>query len=107
LKPLAVTGTTRSSLLPEVPTLVEAGLPGYEAVLHYGLLAPSGTPRPVIDKLNSALRQALASPEVLKRLAFEGADPRPSSPEEYAADIDQEETKWSRVLRDAGIKPTE
>jgi tripartite-type tricarboxylate transporter receptor subunit TctC len=107
LKPLAVTGTTRSSLLPEVPTLVEAGLPGYEAVLHYGLLAPSGTPRPIIDKLNSALRQALASPEVLKRLAFEGADPRPSSPEEYAADIDQEETKWSRVLRDAGIKPTE
>jgi tripartite-type tricarboxylate transporter receptor subunit TctC len=107
LKALAVTGTTRSSLLPEVPTMAEAGLPGYEAVLHYGLLAPNGTPRPIVDKLNGALRQALASPEVLKRLALEGADPRPSSPEEYATDIDQEETKWSRVLRDAGVKPTE
>ena len=107
LKPLAVTGATRSSLLPDVPTMAEAGLPGYEAVLHYGLLAPSGTPRAIVDKLNGALRQALASPEVLKRLAFEGADPRPSSPEEYAADIDQEEAKWSRILREAGIKPTE
>lgn len=107
LKPLAVTGTTRSSLLPGVPTMAEAGLPGYEAVLHYGLLAPNGTPRPIVEKLNGALRQALGSEEVLKRLTFEGAEPRPSSPEEYAADIDQEETKWSRVLREAGIRPTE
>ena len=105
LKALAVTGAKRSSLMPEVPTVAEGGLPGYEAVLHYGLLAPAGTPRPIVDTLNAALRKALASPEVLKRLEFEGAEPLPSTPEEYAADIDREETKWSRVLREAGVKP--
>ncbi|WP_375460165.1 Bug family tripartite tricarboxylate transporter substrate binding protein [uncultured Enterovirga sp.] len=106
LQALAITSRTRSALMPEVPTLAET-LPGYEAVLHYGLLAPPGTPKPIIEKLNKALRDAIATPEVGKRLAFDGAEPLPSSPEEYAADIDRDETKWSRVLREAGIKLTE
>ena len=104
LKALAVTGAQRSSLMPEVPTVAEAGLPGYEAVLHYGLLAPPGTPRAIVDALNAALRKALDSPEVLKRLELEGAEPLPSTPEDYAADIDREETKWSAIVRAAGAK---
>jgi tripartite-type tricarboxylate transporter receptor subunit TctC len=87
-----------------VPTLAETGLAGYEAVLHYGLLAPAGTPRPIVDRLNRELRAALTSDEVRKRLATEGADPQPSSPEEYAADIDQEESKWSKIVKQAGVK---
>ncbi|MDO8533758.1 MAG: tripartite tricarboxylate transporter substrate binding protein, partial [Xanthobacteraceae bacterium] len=105
LRALAVTSVKRSTLLPEVPTVAETGLPGYEAVLHYGLLAPAATPRPLIDKLNKELRAALDSDEVRKRMATEGAEPLPSTPEEYAADIDQEEKKWSRVVKEAGIKP--
>ena len=107
LKALAVTSAKRSPLLPDVPTVAETGLPGYEAVLHYGLLAPAGTPKPIIEKLNAVLREAIATPEVQKRLAFEGAEPLPSSPEEYAADIAQDLAKWSKVLKEAGIKLTE
>ena len=105
LRALAVTSATRTALLPEVPTVAETGLPGYEAVLRYGLLAPKGTPRPIVERLNKELRAALQSEEVLKRLATEGAEPLPSTPEEYAADIDQEETKWSAIVKAAGIKP--
>ncbi len=107
LQALAVTSLKRSPLMPEVPTVAETGLPGYEAVLHYGLLAPAGTPKPIVETLNKVLRDAIATPEVQKRLAFEGAEPLPSSPEEYAADIEQELAKWSKVLKHAGIKLTE
>jgi tripartite-type tricarboxylate transporter receptor subunit TctC len=102
---LAVTGTKRSALFPELPTVAEAGLPGYEAVLHYGLVAAAGTPRPIIDKLNAALRAAVTDEMMRQRLAAEGAEPFPSTPEEYAADIDQEEIKWSKVVRASGVKP--
>ena len=102
---LAVTSTQRTPLLPNVPTVAETGLKGYEAVLHYGLLAPVSTPRAIIDRLNRELRGALQSDEVKKRLAVEGADPLPSTPEQYAADIDQEESKWARVVKQIGLKP--
>ena len=69
VRALAVTGATRSALFPDLPTVAEAGLPGYEAVLHYGIVAPAGTPRPVVDKLNAALNAALGSDEVKRRLA--------------------------------------
>jgi tripartite-type tricarboxylate transporter receptor subunit TctC len=101
---LAVTSAKRTTLLPEVPTVAETGLAGYEAVLRYGLLAPKGTPRPIVERLNRELRAALQSEEVLRRLATEGAEPLPSTPEEYAADIDQEEAKWSAIVKAAGIK---
>lgn len=107
LRALAVTSLTRSPLMPNVPTVAESGLPGYEAVLHYGLLAPPGTPSAIVERLNAALRQAIATPEVLKRLAFEGAEPLASSAREYAEDIDRDEVKWSRVLREAGVKAVE
>jgi tripartite-type tricarboxylate transporter receptor subunit TctC len=103
LRMLAVTSLKRSSLLPDIPTVAET-VPGYEAVLRYGLLAPAGTPRPVIEKLNAALKSALATEDVRQKLAIEGADPSASTPEEYAADIDSEESQWSQLITSLGIK---
>jgi tripartite-type tricarboxylate transporter receptor subunit TctC len=102
LRALGVTGLKRSPILPDVPTVAEQGLPGFEAVLHYGIVAPAGTPRPIVDKLNAALRAALNSDEVHRRIATEGAEPLPTTPEEYAADIDREETKWSALVKKSG-----
>src|SRR6188472_1275402 len=93
LRALAVTSTTRSSLLPDVPTIAESSLSNFDASLYYGLVAPAGTPRPIIDKLNSVLRAALASDEVKKQLTQDGTEITPSTPEEYAGFIDKEETK--------------
>ena len=101
---LGVTSLKRSSLLPDVPTIAESGLPGYEAVLRYGLVAPAGTPRAIIERLNHELNVALASADVRQRLATEGAEPLPSTPDEYAADIDREETQWSKVVKESGAK---
>jgi tripartite-type tricarboxylate transporter receptor subunit TctC len=84
--------------------VAEAALPGYEAVLHYGIAAPGGTPRPIVDKLNAAMRAALALEETKAVLAGTGADAMPSTPEDYAADIDREETRWSRIVREIGVK---
>ncbi len=104
VRALAVTGPTRSKVFPDIPTVAEAALPGFEAVLHYGIVAPAGTPRPVIDKLNAAMRTALASPDVQARIDTDGAEPMASTPEQYAADIDREETKWSEIVRRSGAK---
>jgi tripartite-type tricarboxylate transporter receptor subunit TctC len=104
LRMLAVTSAKRSSLVPDMPTVAESGVPGFDAVLRYGLIAPAGTPRAIIDRLNAALRATLASDEVRNRLAVEGAEPLPSTPEEYAADIDREETQWSKVIKASGAK---
>jgi len=103
LRALAVASTKRSSMMPQVPTATESGLPGYEAGLLYGLAAPAGTPRPIIERLNKELRSALASPDVLKRLGTEGAEAQPSTPEEYAADTDREERAWSKLLKSIGL----
>jgi tripartite-type tricarboxylate transporter receptor subunit TctC len=102
---LAVTGSKRSALIPDVPTFAEAGFPGYDVPLRWGLAAPAGTPRPIIDKLNAALDAALATDEVRQRLAIEGAEPQPTTPEEYAAIIDREVAMWSELVKAAGIKP--
>ncbi len=104
LRALGVTSVGRSKLLPDVPTIAESGLPGFEAALRYGLVAPAGTPRPIVDRLNKELRAALGSDEVLKRLDHEGADPLPSTPEEYGADLDREETMWSQIVKASGAK---
>ncbi len=105
IRALAVTSAKHSTLLPQLPTLAESGLPGFDATLTYGLLAPAGTPKPIIMRLNKELRAALASEAVRKRIIFEGGEPEPTTPEEHAAVIDREETKWSAVIRAAGIKP--
>jgi tripartite-type tricarboxylate transporter receptor subunit TctC len=104
LRALAVTSLTRFSLLPDVPTVAESGLPGFEAVLHYGLLAPKGTPAQVIDRLNAALRALVSTDAVKHRIAAEGGDPLISSPAEYDADIDREATKWAGVISRLGLK---
>jgi tripartite-type tricarboxylate transporter receptor subunit TctC len=104
LRMLAVTSATRSALAPDMPTVAESGVPGFEAVLRYGLVAPAGTPRPVIDRLNKALQVTLAQDDVRNRLAVEGAEPLPSTPEDYALDIDREETQWSKVIKASGAK---
>jgi len=104
LRALAVTAAKRSSLLPQVPSVAEAGLTGYQAELHYGLVAPAGTPRPIVDKLNAALNTALADPEIKKRLAVDGAEVLPGTPEAYGADIAAEEAKWSAVIKKTGVK---
>jgi tripartite-type tricarboxylate transporter receptor subunit TctC len=104
VRPLAVTGSKRSDVFPGVPTVAEAALPGFEAVLHYGIVAPAGTPRPIVDKLNAALREALAAPDTRERMTKDGTEPLPSTPDEYAADIDREETKWSAIVKKSGAK---
>jgi tripartite-type tricarboxylate transporter receptor subunit TctC len=104
VRALAVTGARRAPLFPDLPTVAEAGLPGYESVLHYGIVAPAGLSRPIVDKLNAALRVALGAPDVRQRLAQDGAEVLPGSPEAYAADIAAEETKWSEIVRKAGVK---
>src|SRR5580700_1337872 len=104
LRMLAVTSIKRSALMPDIPTIAESGVPGFDAVLRYGLVAPAGTPRPIVERLNKALRATLASDEVRNRLAIEGAEPLPSTPEEYAADIDREETQWSKVIKASGAR---
>ncbi|HEY2137853.1 MAG TPA: tripartite tricarboxylate transporter substrate binding protein [Xanthobacteraceae bacterium] len=104
IRALAVTSLTRASLLPDVPTVDESGLPGFEVSLRYGIVAPAGTPRPIIMRLNKELRAALANPEVRKRIINEGAEPVSSTPEEYADVIDREETKWAALIKSIGLK---
>ncbi len=104
VRALAVTGPKRAQSFPDLPTVAEAALPGYEAVLHYGIVAPAGTPRAIVDRLNAALNAALAEPEVRAKIIADGADPLPGTPEDYAADIDREETKWSKVVQVSGAK---
>jgi tripartite-type tricarboxylate transporter receptor subunit TctC len=104
LKALAVLAPKRSSHLPDVPTSAEAGLPGFESGLNYGLLAPAGTPRPIIDRLNRALRAGVDTPEVRMRIDADGGDPMPSTPEEYTKDIEQEDQRWGALIRKLNLK---
>jgi tripartite-type tricarboxylate transporter receptor subunit TctC len=104
LRALAVTSASRSTLLPDVPTISESGLPGFDISLYYGLVAPAGTPRAVIDKLNKQLKAALASEEVKKQLSQDGTEITPGTPEDYAAFIDKDEKKWSQLLKASGLE---
>ena len=102
-RPLAITSATRSRLLPDVPTVAET-LPGYESAQRYGIVAPARTPRAIVEQLNTALREALAADDVIARITGEGAEPTPGTPDEYAADIVREEAKWSKIVRELGVK---
>jgi tripartite-type tricarboxylate transporter receptor subunit TctC len=104
LRGIAMLDKQRFSLLPNIPTSHESGLPGFESVLHYGLLGPAGMPRPIVNKLNAAMRQVANTDEVKKRINNEGGDPLTSTPEEYAADIDKEESKWSALIKKLNLK---
>jgi tripartite-type tricarboxylate transporter receptor subunit TctC len=105
VRALGVTAGQRSKLFPELPTIAESGLPSYEAVQQYGIVAPAGTPRPIIDRLNTAIRAALETDEVRSRLANDGAEPIPSTPEEHAVLLEQEQAKWAKLANDIGLKP--
>jgi tripartite-type tricarboxylate transporter receptor subunit TctC len=101
---IAVAAAKRSAALPNVPTAAEAGLPGFEAVQYYGLAAPAGTPRPIVERLNKELRAILAADDMKKLLVDAGSDPTPSTPEEYAANIQHEEGKWADLVKKLGLK---
>ena len=105
LRALAVTSLRRNKLLPDVPTMIEAGVSGFDATLAYGLVAPAGTPPAVIDRLNKALRDALASGDVKKQLEFDGTEITSSTPEQYADFIDKDEKKWSELVKKSGVEP--
>jgi tripartite-type tricarboxylate transporter receptor subunit TctC len=104
LRALAVTSGERSALLPDVPPIADSGLPGFAAMIRYGLAAPPGTPRPIIDRLNKELRAALAADDLRAKLAADGAVPEPGSPEDYAAAIDADEKKWAPIVKNLNLK---
>lgn len=104
LRSLAVTGAKRSSAIPEMPTVAESGIPGYEVTTWYGVSAPAKTPRPLIDRLNSEILRALKSPDLAARFKDLGADPIGNTPEQNTAYVQNEITKWAKVLKAAGIK---
>ncbi len=102
LRPLAVTTPQRSPALPDVPTIAEAGVPGYSATSWFGLLAPASTPAPVIAKLNASILKALADPEVKKKMAEQGAEPHGEKPEQFAEFIRSETAKWGQTVKKSG-----
>ncbi len=104
LRAIAVTGPRRSSAAPEIPTVAEAGVPGYEVTSWYGLSAPAKTPQAILDRLSSEAVRAIKSQDLRERLQGLGADPVGNSPAEYAAFIQAEIDKWARVIKAAGIK---
>jgi tripartite-type tricarboxylate transporter receptor subunit TctC len=105
IRGLAATTPARSPAIPELPTLAETGIRGVEVVAWYGMLAPAGTPRPVIHALNAAIAEALKQPEMVKRLRADGSEAVSSTPEEFRALLLAERDKWSRLIKQAGIKP--
>ena len=102
---VATTGSKRAALMPDVPTVAEAGYPGYEALNWYGFLAPKGTPKEIVERLNKEIVKALANQQVVGALHKTGTEPKSSSPEEFAAYIKREYDTWGKVVKEAGIKP--
>ncbi|RYF69592.1 MAG: tripartite tricarboxylate transporter substrate binding protein, partial [Comamonadaceae bacterium] len=103
LRALGVTGTQRSALMPDVPTIAEAGLPGYAFETWFIVFAPAGTPRPIIDRLNTTLNQALSTPALKERMAKDGFDPIPSTPEQARARLEKEMPQWAKLIKERGI----
>ena len=104
LKAIAVTGPKRLAALPDVPTVSEIALPGYEFMTWYGLAAPAGTPKPIIDRLNADLRKTMASPEVMEKLASIGGDLSVNSPDEFTAMVKSEVGRWQKLAKDTNLK---
>jgi len=105
LRPLGVSGAKRSQAAPDIPTIAEAGIAGYEATQWFGILAPAGTPRAIVDRWHRETVRALKDPEVRDRLVADGADPVGSTPEEFAAYLRAETIKWAKVVKAIGIQP--
>ncbi len=105
LRPLGITSAARSAVAPEIPTVAESGLPGFESVQWYGMLAPAKTPKEIITRLHLEVTRILQQPETRERFAGDGADPVGNTPDEFARFIQSELVKWAKVARAAGIKP--
>jgi tripartite-type tricarboxylate transporter receptor subunit TctC len=105
LKALGVSSAKRVAALPDVPTIAEAGVPGFEVSNWWGILAPAGTPEPALDRLYKEITAILDSPETRKRFELEGAEVVGMKPQEFATFVTQETEKWTRVVKEAGIKP--
>jgi tripartite-type tricarboxylate transporter receptor subunit TctC len=105
LRALGTGGLTRNPVLPDVPTIAEAGVPGYEAVQWFGVLAPAGTPREIVARLHGEVVRTVQAADIRDRFAGDGADSVGSTPEEFAAFLRAETAKWAKVVKDAGIKP--
>jgi tripartite-type tricarboxylate transporter receptor subunit TctC len=105
LKALATTGAKRPETLPDLPTVAEAGLPGYEAVGWFGLLAPVATPKAVVEKISADANKVLSDADTKTRMQAVGADPSGNTPEQFARFIRDDQAKWSKLMREAGIKP--
>ncbi len=105
LRALAATGARRLAALPDLPTVAESGVPGYEAASWYGILAPAKTARPIIDRLNREIVAIVRLPELRDRLIAEGAEPAGNTPDEFAAYIKRELARWAAVIKNAGIRP--
>jgi len=104
IRALAVSSLKRSSLFPDVAPIAESGLPGFDAVLTYGIVGPAGMPRAIVERLNAELKIALATERVQQRLFQEGAEPSPTTPDDYGAIIDREEAQWSALIKSMGLK---
>jgi tripartite-type tricarboxylate transporter receptor subunit TctC len=104
LRALGVTSARRAQAMPDVLTVAEAGVPGYEVIQWYGMLAPAKTPRAIVDRLQREIARALQQPDVIKRMAAEGSEAVGSTPREFAAHMKAEGEKWAKVIRDAGIR---
>jgi tripartite-type tricarboxylate transporter receptor subunit TctC len=101
---LAVTSARRIAALPDLPTVAESGLPGFEVAAWFGVFAPAGTPKPIVDRLSAEIRKAVAAPEVRQRLIDLGAEPLGSTPEEFSAFVKSEYARWGVLIKEAGIK---
>jgi tripartite-type tricarboxylate transporter receptor subunit TctC len=105
LRGLAVTSGQRSSRVPDIPTVAEQGVPGFDVSSWYGICTQAGVPKPVFDKLRADLLKALGSADVKKRLTEQGVDPKTSTPEEFVEHVKKESARWARVVREAKIPP--
>jgi tripartite-type tricarboxylate transporter receptor subunit TctC len=103
LRPLAITARERSATAPELPTVAEAGLPGYEVDQWYGIITSAKVPRPLVDKLATAIAESVKSPETAQRLSGEGSTPVGSTPEQFSAHIRNEIAKWRKLVQDAAL----
>jgi tripartite-type tricarboxylate transporter receptor subunit TctC len=104
VKALGITGKKRSAILPDVPTIDEAGVPGYEATIWLGIMAPKGTPQPIVDRLNAEINKILSRPDVKEAWAKQGVEPLSMSPAEFDKYLHADIDKWAKVIKDAGIK---
>ena len=104
VKALGISGAKRSPLVPDVPTIAQSGVPGFISDTYFGVFVPAGTPREVVNRLNTEINRIVASPEFRDKLASLGAEPVGGSPEQFAAEIRNESAKWAKVIKDAGVK---